>query len=121
MPGLSLGLGGGLRAGGSFGTPAAPASQVAPAAAAFGSGTSATPNSGVKFGPGHLAITAGLVAGALIGLTWWAQPPARRNEFGSVIFTIGVGYVFFSGVRQWGRIHIAEGDTNAFYKAAAIL
>lgn len=121
MPGLSLGIGGGLRAGGPVGTPVAPASQVAPAMAGMGPGaTTPTGNSG-GLTPGHLALIGGLVAGGLIGLTWWSQPAGRRNEFGSVIFTIGLGYVFFSGVRQWGRIHLFEGDTNGFYTAAAIL
>lgn len=111
-----------MRAGGAYGTPVAPASSVAPAMAAMGpGGVAPTGNSGGGVNAGHLALIGGLVAGALIGLTWWAQPERERNQFGSVIFTIGLGYVFFSGVRQWGRIHLLEGDTNVVYKAAAVL
>lgn len=127
MPGLSLGVGGGIRAGGSAMNPAVPASQVAPSTAAFGAGgaTPTNPPSAAGTSPGHVAIYAGFGAGAILGLTWWSLPESERNQFGKYIFSFGVAFVFFSGIRTWGRVHVAEGDIHGVmgtvYRAAALI
>lgn len=127
MSGISLGIGGGLRAGGAAASPSVPASQVAPSSAAFGvGGVQATnPPSAAGTGPAHIAIYAGFVAGGLLALTWWSLPDGDRNEFGKYIFSFGTAFVFFSGIRTWGRVHVADGDVTGFmgtvYKAAALI
>lgn len=74
---------------------------------------------------GHLAIYAGMAAGALIAISWWSSPESERNTIGKGIFGFGLLYVFFSGIKQWGRVHVAEGDIQGamgtIYKAAAII
>lgn len=127
MAGLSLGVGGGIRTGGAAMSPAVPANQVAPSTAAFGSGGASATNgpSAAGTSPAHVAIYAGFAAGGILALTWWSSPDSERNAFGKYIFSFGVAYVFFSGIRTWGRVHVAEGDVagvmGTVYKAAAII
>jgi len=126
VPGLSLGVGGGLRLGGPGAVVPSPApSSVAPVVAAYGPGATVAVGSGSKAGPGHYAIAAGFVSGALIGLTWWSLPAGERNSYGRLIFTIGLGVVFFKGISIWGKVHVAEGQTQGFsgtlYRTASLL
>lgn len=126
MPGLYFRGSGGV-GGGAASTiapssvPNAAASSVAPSVAAYGPGSTLAVPSGGKFSAGHAAITAGFVAGGLMALTWWSLPGGDRNEYGKLIFTVGLGVIFFKGIALWGKVHVADGDTNIVYSAASLL
>jgi hypothetical protein len=130
MPGLSLGIGGRLSTGGTGPTnpiSATPPSSVAPAQAGFGPGGTypTNPPSALGTGPGHVAIYTGLAATGLIGFTWWTLPRGGRNEYGRLIFTGALVVLMMRGVSLWGKVHVAEGQTQGvsgtIFRAASLL